>query len=205
MLALPPARASTAASCWWPPTSPTPARVAELIQDGLAAQPAQVAEPVTVIDRPWQLFLRNGAEIRRDFALLTAGRTSQPVDDAHTIVYGGRKYLYRTRREDSRRHSQRRRRPHLPGQKRRGAGRSHPRRARWPCARARVHKRRRQAARRQHHRPVLQGGRRSRQQHPAGRTATRATTATSATRSSASGATWGPTPTRATSRTTTPR
>ncbi|GAC1375130.1 MAG: hypothetical protein NVSMB30_18890 [Hymenobacter sp.] len=61
--------------------------VAELIQDGLP-EARQVAEPVTVIDRPWQLFLRNGVEIRRDFALLTQGRTSQPVGDAHTIVYG---------------------------------------------------------------------------------------------------------------------
>jgi UDP-N-acetylglucosamine diphosphorylase/glucosamine-1-phosphate N-acetyltransferase len=60
--------------------------VAELIQDGLREQ-VQVAEPVTVISRPWHLFLRNGVEIRRDFALLTAGRTSQPVGDAHTIVY----------------------------------------------------------------------------------------------------------------------
>jgi len=61
--------------------------VAELIQDGLP-ESKQVAEPVTVIDRPWQLFLRNGVEIRRDFALLTKGRTSQLVGDAHTIVYG---------------------------------------------------------------------------------------------------------------------
>ena len=34
------------------------------------------------------MFLRNGAEIRRDFVLLTQGRTSQPVNDAHTVVYG---------------------------------------------------------------------------------------------------------------------
>jgi UDP-N-acetylglucosamine diphosphorylase/glucosamine-1-phosphate N-acetyltransferase len=61
--------------------------VAELIQDGIP-ETRQVAEPVTVIDRPWQLFLRNGVEIRRDFALLTKGRTSQPVGDVHTIVYG---------------------------------------------------------------------------------------------------------------------
>ena len=60
--------------------------IAELIQDGLPHH-REVAEPVTVIDRPWQLFLRNGAEIRRDFALITAGRTSQPVNDAPTIVY----------------------------------------------------------------------------------------------------------------------
>ncbi len=62
-------------------------QVAELIQDGLP-DARQVTEPVTVIDRPWQLFLRNGVEIRRDFALLTHGRTSQPVNDPHTIVYG---------------------------------------------------------------------------------------------------------------------
>ncbi len=61
-------------------------QVAELIQDGLQSQ-VEAAEPVTIITRPWQLFLRNGVEIRRDFALLTAGRTSQPVGDAHTRVY----------------------------------------------------------------------------------------------------------------------
>jgi UDP-N-acetylglucosamine diphosphorylase/glucosamine-1-phosphate N-acetyltransferase len=60
-------------------------RVAELIQDGLEVR--QAAEEVSLIERPWHLFLRNGAEIRRDFALLTAGRTSQPVGDAHTRVY----------------------------------------------------------------------------------------------------------------------
>jgi UDP-N-acetylglucosamine diphosphorylase/glucosamine-1-phosphate N-acetyltransferase len=61
-------------------------QIAELIQDGLGEQ-KQVAEPVTVISRPWHLFLRNGTEIRRDFALLTQGRISQPVNDVHTIVY----------------------------------------------------------------------------------------------------------------------
>lgn len=61
-------------------------KVAELIQDGFSST-KQVAEPVTVISQPWHLFLRNGAEIRRDFALLTKGRQSQPVGDAHTIVY----------------------------------------------------------------------------------------------------------------------
>jgi UDP-N-acetylglucosamine diphosphorylase/glucosamine-1-phosphate N-acetyltransferase len=61
-------------------------QVVELIQEGLVVVEAQ--EDVSIIDRPWQLFLRNGVEIRRDFALLTAGRTSQPVGDAHTIVYG---------------------------------------------------------------------------------------------------------------------
>ncbi|UYZ63038.1 GlmU family protein [Hymenobacter weizhouensis] len=61
-------------------------KVAELIQDGFRRTRA-VAEPVTVIREVWHLFLRNGAEIRRDFDLLTRGRQSQPVGDAHTIVY----------------------------------------------------------------------------------------------------------------------
>ena len=60
-------------------------QVAELVQDGLAG--TQACEGVSLLTRPWHLFLRNGAEIRRDFALLTAGRTSEPVGDAHTIVY----------------------------------------------------------------------------------------------------------------------
>ncbi|RSK45915.1 GlmU family protein [Hymenobacter perfusus] len=61
-------------------------QVAELIQEGFQ-KTRDVAEPVTVIREVWHLFLRNGAEIRRDFALLTAGRTSAPIGDAHTIVY----------------------------------------------------------------------------------------------------------------------
>ena len=61
-------------------------QVAELVQDGLRDQ-VEVAEPVTLIERPWHLFLHNGAEIRYDFALLTKGRTSAPVGDAHTVVY----------------------------------------------------------------------------------------------------------------------
>ncbi|GAA4499862.1 GlmU family protein [Hymenobacter ginsengisoli] len=60
-------------------------RVAELIQDGLEV--VQVQEEMSLIERPWHLFLRNGAEIRRDFALLTTGRTSQPLGDVHTMVY----------------------------------------------------------------------------------------------------------------------
>ena len=61
-------------------------RVAELIQDGLAAS-REVRESVTTISRPWHLFLYNGAQIREDFALVTQGRQSASVGDAHTIVY----------------------------------------------------------------------------------------------------------------------
>ncbi|SHK36795.1 GlmU family protein [Hymenobacter psychrotolerans] len=61
-------------------------QVAELIQEGFQ-KTRDVVEPVTVIREVWHLFLRNGAEIRRDFDLLTKGRQSEPVGDAHTIVY----------------------------------------------------------------------------------------------------------------------
>ena len=61
-------------------------QVAELIQSGFQ-KTRDVVEPVTVIREPWHLFLRNGAEIRCDFDLLTQGRESAPVGDAHTIVY----------------------------------------------------------------------------------------------------------------------
>ncbi|UOG74105.1 GlmU family protein [Hymenobacter tibetensis] len=60
--------------------------VAELIQDGFQ-KTHEVVEPVTTIREVWHLFLYNGAEIRRDFDLLTKGRQSAPVGDAHTIVY----------------------------------------------------------------------------------------------------------------------
>ncbi|WP_133271756.1 GlmU family protein [Hymenobacter radiodurans] len=66
---------------------PDASKVAELIQDGLAST-TEVAEPVTVISELWHLFLRNGAEIRQDFDLLTRGRQSGPIGDVHTIVYG---------------------------------------------------------------------------------------------------------------------
>ncbi|MBT9391863.1 GlmU family protein [Hymenobacter sp. NST-14] len=62
-------------------------QVAELIQEGFQ-KTREVAEPVTAIRALWHLFLRNGAEIRQDFDLLTKGRESAPVSDAHTIVYG---------------------------------------------------------------------------------------------------------------------
>ncbi|PZV84666.1 UDP-N-acetylglucosamine diphosphorylase/glucosamine-1-phosphate N-acetyltransferase [Algoriphagus aquaeductus] len=44
-------------------------------------------EPV-LLQKTWQIFQFNGAEIRKDYTLLTKGRTSQPVHDPHTVVYG---------------------------------------------------------------------------------------------------------------------
>ncbi|HEX8427767.1 GlmU family protein [Hymenobacter sp.] len=61
-------------------------RAAALMQDGFQ-KTHEVTEPVTIIREVWNLFLYNGAEIRRDFELLTKGRQSEPVGDVHTIVY----------------------------------------------------------------------------------------------------------------------
>jgi UDP-N-acetylglucosamine diphosphorylase/glucosamine-1-phosphate N-acetyltransferase len=43
---------------------------------------------LTVIDKTWKIFRENGNQIRADFKLITAGRTSQPIPDKHTVVYG---------------------------------------------------------------------------------------------------------------------
>ncbi|SEF78414.1 UDP-N-acetylglucosamine diphosphorylase/glucosamine-1-phosphate N-acetyltransferase [Algoriphagus boritolerans DSM 17298 = JCM 18970] len=45
-----------------------------------------VAEP-TLLQKTWNIFQLNASEIKKDFALLTKGRKSQPVRDPHTIVY----------------------------------------------------------------------------------------------------------------------
>lgn len=44
--------------------------------------------PLTLIDKPWNIFRENGAQIRSDFKLITAGRKSFGLTDKHTIVYG---------------------------------------------------------------------------------------------------------------------
>lgn len=43
---------------------------------------------VTVIDKSWKIFRENAAQIKLDFAKITAGRTSATIDDPHTVVYG---------------------------------------------------------------------------------------------------------------------
>jgi UDP-N-acetylglucosamine diphosphorylase/glucosamine-1-phosphate N-acetyltransferase len=41
----------------------------------------------TLIDKPWKIFQLNGAQIRSDYKLLTAGRKSTGITDVHTRVY----------------------------------------------------------------------------------------------------------------------
>ncbi|MEO7990076.1 MAG: GlmU family protein [Chryseolinea sp.] len=42
---------------------------------------------ITVIDKSWKIFRENAAQLRIDFILITAGRTSAPITDKHTITY----------------------------------------------------------------------------------------------------------------------
>jgi UDP-N-acetylglucosamine diphosphorylase/glucosamine-1-phosphate N-acetyltransferase len=48
----------------------------------------QYKEEITVIDKPWKIFIQNSAQLKIDFKLITDGRKSAPIDDKHTIVYG---------------------------------------------------------------------------------------------------------------------
>jgi len=43
--------------------------------------------PFTFINRTWKIFLENGAQLRIDFPIVTAGRQSAGIQDKHTIVY----------------------------------------------------------------------------------------------------------------------
>jgi GT2 family glycosyltransferase len=52
-----------------------------------ADQEIKWEQPVLVLNRNWDLFRNNGAEIRNDFALLTKGRKSKGVQDIHTRTY----------------------------------------------------------------------------------------------------------------------
>ena len=51
-------------------------------------RPVQLSSEPILLQKTWQIFQFNGSEIRKDFALLTKGRTSQPLADPHTIFYG---------------------------------------------------------------------------------------------------------------------
>jgi UDP-N-acetylglucosamine diphosphorylase/glucosamine-1-phosphate N-acetyltransferase len=43
---------------------------------------------ITVIDKTWKIFRENAAQIKSDFKLITEGRSSAPIQDKHTVVYG---------------------------------------------------------------------------------------------------------------------
>ena len=58
----------------------------------LGQLPAQEAiaftEEVTVIRNVWDIFRKNGEQIRADFAVITAGRHSHGMDCPHTVMFG---------------------------------------------------------------------------------------------------------------------
>lgn len=47
---------------------------------------------VTVIEKPWDIFSKNGPQLERDYNFLTEGRVSQPLSDTNTVI-GDRIFL----------------------------------------------------------------------------------------------------------------
>ena len=56
-----------------------------LTRTNLFTQPCDF--PISTIDNLWDIFQKNGEEIKKDFDLLTNGRTSKAITDPHTVVY----------------------------------------------------------------------------------------------------------------------
>lgn len=53
-----------------------------------AKQAIPLQTPIRLLAHTWDIFAMNGLELRSDFALITKGRKSQPIEDTHTKVYG---------------------------------------------------------------------------------------------------------------------
>lgn len=48
----------------------------------------EYGKEITLIDQVWKIFQHNGNQIRADFELITRGRKSNALKDAHTVLYG---------------------------------------------------------------------------------------------------------------------
>ena len=48
---------------------------------------------VNQVSYPWDIFRLNGSEIKKDFDLITMGRTSEPLDDPYTRTYGDQLFI----------------------------------------------------------------------------------------------------------------
>jgi UDP-N-acetylglucosamine diphosphorylase/glucosamine-1-phosphate N-acetyltransferase len=44
-------------------------------------------EPVVLIQKAWNIFEKNGEELKKDYAVITKDRTSHEIEDIHTIQY----------------------------------------------------------------------------------------------------------------------
>ncbi|MDH5475658.1 MAG: GlmU family protein, partial [Cyclobacteriaceae bacterium] len=58
------------------------------IKDNTGWSPVEFKEECNLIDEVWKIFQLNAVEIKADFDFITKNRTSQPLTDPHTIVYG---------------------------------------------------------------------------------------------------------------------
>lgn len=50
-------------------------------------EPVQLEKEPVLVQKTWNIFQFNAAEIRKDFAFITSGRVSQPINDPFTRVY----------------------------------------------------------------------------------------------------------------------
>ena len=58
-------------------------------EDAMTAQNTiEYENKFVLIDRPWRIFRENAEQLKADFKIVTHGRTSAPITDAHTAVYG---------------------------------------------------------------------------------------------------------------------
>ncbi len=58
------------------------------VPEVIVGKVTEYASAITLIDQVWKVFQYNGAQLRADFELITAGRKSIGVTDKHTHVYG---------------------------------------------------------------------------------------------------------------------
>jgi UDP-N-acetylglucosamine diphosphorylase/glucosamine-1-phosphate N-acetyltransferase len=70
--------------------------IAQRVEEGFdgwtGAEKVEFRGELNYIDRPWKLFLSNGAELDRDFELITRGRTSAPLSSTNRLL-GERLFL----------------------------------------------------------------------------------------------------------------
>ena len=58
-------------------------------EDAMTAQNTiEYENKFVLIDRPWRIFRENAEQLKADFKVVTHGRTSAPINDPHTSVYG---------------------------------------------------------------------------------------------------------------------
>ena len=60
----------------------------DVLEHAARGNKMQFEGEVVLVREPWEIFVKNGQQLRADFAMVTAGRQSQSVNDKHTIVYG---------------------------------------------------------------------------------------------------------------------